>query len=255
MGLGEFLIGTGVNIGINILSNRLDAFIANQMPTKERAKLWLITRKLPSECRVRVSIAYLFRIQIDGQYLLIKGKRVNQYQPVGGVRKWYDGAKKTFRDLGVQDDDCLPIDDDSRQDLRIRVPARNLLKLLGWYDTSEDREIEQRREFYEELIKPGFLSNELFATIRSSYLYTIPTFHYSSHFQCQELLYHEVYDLLPSTEQEQALRQLQDTSSEEYKWVTEEAITMLGHDKRLGYKTFNIGEHSKLLISKKHRLF
>lgn len=33
----------------------------------------------------RMSISYLFKIKIDNKYLLIKGNRIEQYQPIGGV--------------------------------------------------------------------------------------------------------------------------------------------------------------------------
>ena len=46
---------------------------------------------------IRLSFSYLFKIQIDGKYLLIKGNRLkNQYQPVGGVYKYYPEAKPAF---------------------------------------------------------------------------------------------------------------------------------------------------------------
>ena len=51
---------------------------------------------------IRLSFSYLFKIQIDGKYLLIKGNRLkNQYQPVGGVYKYYPEAilqEKQLRD-------------------------------------------------------------------------------------------------------------------------------------------------------------
>ena len=51
---------------------------------------------------IRVSAAYLFRIMVDGRYLLIKGKRIqSQYQPVGGVYKRFDGSAELFNKLGV----------------------------------------------------------------------------------------------------------------------------------------------------------
>ena len=40
--------------------------------------------------KIRLSCAYLFQIKQDGKYLLIKGNRIEQYQPVGGVYKYYN---------------------------------------------------------------------------------------------------------------------------------------------------------------------
>ena len=38
---------------------------------------------------IRLSCAYLFRIKYNGKYLLVKGNRIDQYQPIGGVYKYY----------------------------------------------------------------------------------------------------------------------------------------------------------------------
>lgn len=239
-------------IGLSIVANRLDAFLVQKLPKGHRFALWLASFK---KADIRVSIAYLYRIEVDGQYLLVKGKRINQYQPVGGVRKFYPGAQSTFRQLNVRSDANLAIDDINRNDLRVILPAKNLLEFLDWYQTEHDREICQQREFREELITPGYLSPAVFADFTPQYLYTVPTFHYSQHFQCWELLYHEVYEPVFSPEQDQAIRALKRQPSEEYKWVSEDLIMALGHDKRAGNKPFQIGEHSRLLISKYHKLF
>ena len=248
MPLLEILSG----IGLSITANRLDAFIADRMPKGHRLALWLARFK---KANIRVSVAYLYRIKIDGSYLLVKGKRINQYQPVGGVRKFYSGAQSTLHGLGVLDDDCLEIDDASRNDLRVRVPAKKLPKFLDWYETKHNREICQQREFREELIAPGHLSPSLFTDLTSQYLYTVPTFHYSQHFRCWELLYHEVYEPLFTPDQERAVRNLRNAQTDDLVWVQEELILGLGHDKRTGRKPFQIGEHARLLISKDFKLF
>ena len=246
------VLETVSSIGLSIIANRLDAFIADKLPRGHRLKLWLATFK---NVNIRVSIAYLYRIEVDGSYLLIKGKRINQFQPVGGVRKFHPGAQSTLRNLGVRTDDCLEIDDVSRNDLRVRVPAKNLLEFLDWYEGGHDREISHQREFREELIVPGHLAQSLFIDFEPQYLYTVPTFHYSPHFQCWELLYHEVFEPVFTTEQEGAVRELKAQLSDDYVWVNEELILALGHDKRSGRKPFQIGEHARLLISKDLKLF
>lgn len=248
MALMEMISG----IGLSIVANRLDAFIVDKLPPGNRRKLFLATFK---KTDIRVSIAYLYRIEVEGNYLLVKGKRINQYQPVGGVRKFYKGAQSRFRELGVRPDDFLKIDDISRNDLRVRMPAPNLLKFLDWYETKHDREICQQREFREELIFPGYLKPESFTNLEVQYLHTVPTFHYSQHFQCWELLYHEVFEPIFTPSQETAIRSLKAQSADDYVWVNEEMILSLGHDKRLGKKPFQIGEHAQLLISKDHKMF
>src|SRR5690242_2262007 len=52
---------------------------------------------------IRLSISYLYRIEMNGKYLLIKSYRIpNTYQPVGGVYKYYDPeAKKALYAMGA----------------------------------------------------------------------------------------------------------------------------------------------------------
>lgn len=81
--------------------------------------------------RVRVSISYLFRIELNGNYLLVRGGRYpDQFQPVGGVYKFNPSAKDAFRRWSVESDDFVPIDNVSRDDLRIRIPGRHLLRIV-----------------------------------------------------------------------------------------------------------------------------
>ena len=246
------LLETITGVALSILANRLDAFIVDKLPNGQRLTLWRATRKNED---IRVSVAYLYRIVVDGDYLLVKGNRIDQYQPVGGVRKSFPGAQSTFRNLSVRPDDNLTVDAVSERDLRVRMPAKNLLKFLNWYETKHDREICQQREFKEELVSPGYLDQVLFADVASQYLYTVPTWHYSQHFRCWELLYHEVFEPLFTLKQEEAIRELKKQSSSDYKWVGEERILALGRDKPTRSKPFQIGEHAQLLISKDHKLF
>jgi len=250
MGLLSFITSNATGILMSIVANRLDAFIVEKMPRGQRWTLWLATFK---KDLIRVSIAYLYRIEIDGKYLLVKGNRINQFQPVGGVRKYHESALPKLRELDARKDDSLKIDDISRNDLRIRIPAKNLLKLLKWYETNSDRETDQQREFREELVKPNYLPQQLFEDIQTRYLYTVPTFHYSQHFQCWELLYHEIYEPVFTADQRDAIKAVEIPGT--LTWVTEELILSLGHDKRQGQKPFHIGEHAKLLVSKNLKLF
>ena len=96
-----------------------------------------------------VSISYLFQIKVDGKYLLVKGNRIDQYQPVGGVFKMLPSFKQIKHDYEITDDDRLPIDETSKDDLRIRVQGKNIVKLLSWFYSRKNREVGVHREFYE----------------------------------------------------------------------------------------------------------
>lgn len=247
-----FLASLG-NIILNIFSNRIDDLLKDRLSARHRFDISLVSWKRGF---IRVSMAYLFRIRIDGKYLLVKGSRIrHQYQPVGGVRKFKIKAKGFLDDIGAREDNNLGNDEKNLHDLRLRIPSKNIIKFLNWYVSGKDRENDQVREFREELVHSGILDSAIFASIDSNYLYTIPTLHFSHHFQCRELLYHEVYELEPDPAQLAALRKLIDISNEEYVWVSEDLIMSLGHDKNLGCTRHQIAQHAKLLIGKELKLF
>ena len=88
---------------------------------------------------IRASISYIFQIKVYGGYLLVKGNRIDQYQPVGGVFKMLSSFKDTKRNYEITDDGRLPIDETSKDDLRIRVQGKNLVKLLNWFYTRKKK--------------------------------------------------------------------------------------------------------------------
>ncbi len=68
---------------------------------------------------VRLSISYLFKIEIDGKFLLIKNKnRIDQFQPVGGVYKYYNEVTSEFEKLKVTSDRGSPCEGTTRGKLK-----------------------------------------------------------------------------------------------------------------------------------------
>jgi hypothetical protein len=71
---------------------------------------------------IRLSIAYLYRIKINGKYLLVKNRNRNFFQPVGGVFKTLPGSKKIFDKLNVKSDRILETEHGiAKRDLRVFV--------------------------------------------------------------------------------------------------------------------------------------
>ena len=193
---------------------------------------------------IRVSISYLYRIKIDGKYLLVKSKRIpDQYQPVGGVYKVNPTAKAKFNELGVIDESGYSFDDSLRNDLRVKVPQKNLVKLVKWFESGKDREVNQQREFIEELVNTGILCKDKFSYINPIYIkrneYKL---NYSHHFSCPELLIREIYELNLTNEQENSFRALLNSEqSDYYRWFEAEEIEKLGNTKQ---KQYRIGQHT-----------
>lgn len=103
--------------------------------------------------RVRVSCAYLFRICVNGKYLLVQDEQGrNTFQPVGGVYKYTDEnflekthATQCMRFGTNTDLDC---------DLRIIVPRKRVPKFKRWFFSEKGRECQTNlyREFKEEIL-------------------------------------------------------------------------------------------------------
>lgn len=111
---------------------------------------------------VRVSMAYLFRIEIDGKYLLITNMTRGHITPIGGAYKYFESAKSFLRSIKAQD--AVEADKDLypekyTNDLRLLFPLKELKSFLHWFDSGIGREYDPLREFYEELIDTQLLPN------------------------------------------------------------------------------------------------
>lgn len=173
----------------------------------ENRKLWNLiqTRIFKSGHPVRVTVAYLFRIELNGKYVLIKRHKKDRvgFQPVGGAIKYFkEENRELFDKLGVEPCDFVPRDEHTDQDLRIRIKKRkNLTDFIKWFESRKNREIDPWREFYEELIESGFLPASEFTHIKYVYIgkHTegiLP----SPVFAIDEFRYAEIYELRPETD-------------------------------------------------------
>ena len=179
---------------------------------------------------IRFSISYLYKIKVNDRYLLVKGKRIDQYQPVGGVYKRHSEARTFFNSLNVLADNSMPIDSASKDDLRVRVKGKNVLKFIKWFDSKAEREVSPVREFCEELIVPQILNRNNFLYFDYSIIKRVTKgIRYSEHFQCYEYLIADIVELRPTDSQLIELQNLLLTPSNEYIWVNENAINRRGY--------------------------
>ena len=199
---------------------------------------------------IRISFAYLYRIKIGDKYLLVKNERgTGKDQPVGGVYKLFGNEKIELKNrYKGKDDNKISIDESSRNDYRLRIENRYLRKFVKRFDCKADRERIDNlsREFREELIDKNIVNwNHI------SYRYCgrhITELHWGKHFQCYELLLADIVELLPTPEQEQDLRNLQNQHSENYRFVTAEEISSLGVNTNSGDLRETIADHSAKIL-------
>lgn len=156
---------------------------------------------------IRLSISYLYSIEIDGKYLLVKGNRIdNQFQPVGGVYKFYDEARPELEKFKYTLDTRMKNNNDPN-DLRIRIKGKYLLKFMQWFKSMKDREYDPRRELEEELIKTGLIPELFLKEIKYRKKYTHNNgITYSTYLQCDEYLYSDIFELKLNDEQKQLIK-------------------------------------------------
>lgn len=205
-------------------------------------KCWLlISNKI-----VYVSLSYLIKIKISGseKYFLVKGSKINQFQPVGGVYKLV-GNKDIYKDWEAS----VKADAKNPRDLRFFIKAKYLPEVLKWFKTDKDREVGIWREFQEELIDTEILTNENFKTIRAEYLYTKEKL-LSKETRFKNETYHSlVYNIFSIELNNKQLKELKcleqkKTFTKKYAFVTEDEI----NKECFNDSKTKIGQHTKYII-------
>ncbi len=123
---------------------------------------------------VRLTVAYLFRIEHNGKYMLIKRhkKDFSGFQPVGGAYKYFkEENRENFDNLGIEPCNHVPRDNATENDLRLILSKRKkLIEFFKWFDSRKNREIDPWREFSEELIESGLIPYGIFNHIKYTYV-------------------------------------------------------------------------------------
>lgn len=238
----EHLISLLFDLLKAILGGALTYFYANRKKLKMIAQCSTSYRNQ----EIRVSLSYLYRIKCKDKYLLVKNRKIaEQFQPVGGVYKSFNTVSKYFNELGVHQYTGFNYEEEFKNDLRVKVPSKNLNKFLKWFYSRQDRELDPIREFYEELIVPGYLSKDAFSYFDYRFIkQEVTPIKYSKHYNCNELLVYNIYELLPTEIQVKELESLMLKHSNYYRWFTIDEIESLGHTKE---GDFRIGEHTLLI--------
>ena len=243
-----------VSIGIEFVAAPLLALLIDAIYYLRHLPMWFKTKVLYRYSDVRLSISYLFRIEVDGRYLLVKNRHRNLYQLVGGAYKAYPSAKAIFDKYGVKSDKQFETSHGiAKSDLRFLIPGRNVFAILEWFHSQKDRETSQWREFCEELLTTGLLPKDLFRYVDYTYACTVQTpMRKAKRLPNQEILLFEVYDLVPTTEQLMVLKELMNKGeTTEMKWAEKRVIDGLGTDHRTEKTPYEIGPHTKWALNGK----
>lgn len=156
---------------IVVLGNGLvSAFIASIIPLIDTHgygfKMWYQSKIKHRNKDIYLSFSYLYKIEVEGRFLLIRGHRMkDRFQPIGGVYKFYQEAKPFLESIKFQSDTMIGNTDET-DDLRIRIKGKYLLDFIDWFIKMENREYGPEREFYEEMIASNLLPEEQFRHLR-----------------------------------------------------------------------------------------
>ncbi len=226
------------NLSIELVGGILLFGLLQLFQNIKQLRLYYQTQFLFRKKDIRLSIAYLFRINVNGKYLLVKSRLKPVYQPVGGAFKTLPGSERVFEKLQVRPDRLIETEHGiAREDLRVHVKGINVIEFLEWFKSREDRELSPWREFCEELITTGILPWEQFRYINYKFKGTVQSPIITLESGGKGMFLFEIYDLVINDEQKTILQELlRNGNKEEYIWVDDYLIQRLGHDERS--KTF-----------------
>lgn len=142
-------------VGTEIISFCIGLLLTNSYINRKYIKIWIM-KNFKSK-KIRISAAYLFRIVIDNKYLLVKNPKIsNQYQPIGGVYKYFSSFSKIYNEYEITTEKNSLFFEEG--DLRVYVKNNNVVKFIKWFKKGENREINVIREFVEEVVEKGILT-------------------------------------------------------------------------------------------------
>lgn len=201
---------------------------------------------------LRISCSYLYRIKVKDHYLLIRSRKHGKYQPIGGNFKRNKYSHDSLRKLEIKEDNKFSSETHDNDDLRLFVRGYRFSQFLRWYNSPDKkREVSYDREFYEELIKPGFLPAGLFGYPVVDFIKQVITrVRYSKYLQCYEVHLYDIVELHPNQEQLEALKELKSKGdSDILKWCKDETIRCQGYRRDQQTSDFEITDHSVEILN------
>jgi hypothetical protein len=241
------------NLSIELVGGIILFGILNFLQNLGQLYFYFQTQVLHRNKEVRLSIAYLFRIKVDGKYLLVKSNRRNYFQPVGGAFKTLPGSEKIFEKLNVKPDRLIETEKGiAKNDIRVFVKGINVIEFIEWFNSKEDRETSPWREFCEELIITNILPWEQFRFINYKFKGTVQTPILNLDSEDIGMFIYEIYDLVINDEQKPFFESLlAKGNTNDYIWAEASLINRLGHIESDKEYFNEISKHTKWALNMK----
>lgn len=205
--------------------------------------------------KVRVTCSYLFRIELSGQYFLVKDEHNgNMYQPVGGVYKYNHEGIDLFNKFGAEYDNLHDVSDDVECDLRLTLPAKEQKNFFNWFASNLSREnIEDiSREFVEELIRTGIVDSKAFDHLDYVYSGSIIEKSYNEVLKMRQYQRYDIVHLLMDKPQKACLNKLMEKHSDKYVFVI--STDIVKRHFHGGGRNYKIADHTILIADNSKRV-
>ena len=244
---GDTFSNTLFNVAIELTGGIILYGLLQFLQNIKRLWFYFQTQVRFRNTEIRLSIAYLFRINIDGKYLLVKSRIRNAFQPVGGAYKTLPGSEQIFKKLKVKPDRLIETENGiAKGDLRVFMKGINVIDFLNWFRSREDRETSPWREFCEELISTDIVPWRQFRYIDYKFQGTVQSPIITLETGGKGMFLFEIYDLVVNDDQRPILKELlRNGDTDKYIWVDDYLIQRLGHDERTKTQTHEILPHTK----------
>ena len=228
--------------GSSIISFIVGSILTWILVNRKNLKIAILSY-INSKKEYRVSMSYLFRIKIENKYLLIKGKNIEQYQPVGGVYKYYASFSDMLNKYEIRPESGNSFYEEN--DLRVYVKGKYLSNLIIWFNSRLNREYNVYRELLEEFKENGIeLTNDLL-DIQIELIRNVNSgVHYSTHFRKNEVLLYDIFDVRLN---DQTIEMIKEKLSENNQLVLVDFVEIESECVNIDNKSCKIGIHAKYL--------
>lgn len=183
--------------------------------------------RIPNAKHIRLSYSYIFRIEVSGNYLLVKDEQGrNNYHPVGGVYKYDpESIDLSERFEGIYDN-LFNATKDTQNDLRIIIKRDKFKRFKTWFSTQKNRENikDLSREFSEELINTGILAQDTFERIKYKYIGSYTQKSYNKELCMKQIRHFDVLNIKLTNAQKHYLNGLMQKTSEKYLFANKNNI-------------------------------